>query len=681
MAPQTTDTTADPRRAEARRRPLRLRPLEGAPGGARGAGRAALDADGHLAPPGAGPRPRPAASARASASSSRCPTATRSRSATAAPPPSGRPPRPGWSASARCTSPTASSRRSSPRRPQPRPSSPTRSWSRPSPATPPTPTADPAADVIAWAHNETSTGVMVDVQRPADAGEALVLIDATSGAAGLPVDVSQADAYYFAPQKGFASDGGLWLALLSPAAIARIEELDGAGDRWQPAFLSLQTALENSRKQQTYNTPALATLLLLARPDRVDARQRRPRLVRRAHHRLLRPPLRLGRGQRVRHALRRRPRQALAGRRHDRLRRDKVDAAALAAALRANGIVDTEPYRKLGRNQLRIGMFPAVEPDDVEALTACIDWVVENVDGGRPVKVLVKEKIADTGVELLRANFDVDLGLEMSDEELRAKIGDYDAILIRSATKMTPELIELADQPEGDRPRRHRRRQRRHPGRDPPRHHRRQRARVELGRRRRAHPGAGASAVPQRPAGARLAGRGPLGPGQVQGRRALRQDARGDRLRPHRPARRQARPELRDGRRRLRQVRLRRALPRARGRGRRDVEELLGRVRPRHPARAEDAGDDRPDRRRGDRPDEGRRPRRQLRPRRADRPRRPARRPRVRQARPAPRSTSSPPSPSPSTRSSPATTSSSPRTSAPPPRRPRIAPASSPPSR
>ena len=128
----------------------------------------------------------------------------------------------------------------------------------------PAPVADPAADVIAWAHNETSTGVMVPVERPAGAGEALVLIDATSGAGGLPVDASQADAYYFAPQKAFGADGGLWLALLSPAAIARIEQLDGAADRWQPGFLSLQTALDNSRKEQTYNTPALATLLLLA---------------------------------------------------------------------------------------------------------------------------------------------------------------------------------------------------------------------------------------------------------------------------------------------------------------------------------------------------------------------------------------------------------------------------------
>jgi len=128
----------------------------------------------------------------------------------------------------------------------------------------PAPTADPDADVIGWAHNETSTGVMVPVQRPADAGDALVLIDATSGAGGLPLDAAEADVYYFAPQKGFASDGGLWLALLSPAAIERIEELGAATDRWRPEFLSLTTALENSRKDQTYNTPALATLLLLA---------------------------------------------------------------------------------------------------------------------------------------------------------------------------------------------------------------------------------------------------------------------------------------------------------------------------------------------------------------------------------------------------------------------------------
>src|SRR4051794_20696732 len=128
----------------------------------------------------------------------------------------------------------------------------------------PAPATDSQADTIAWAHNETSTGVIVPVERPEGAGDSLVLIDATSGAGGLPVDLSQADVYYFAPQKAFGSDGGLWLAALSPAAIARIEELDGAGDRWQPSFLSLAVALENSRKEQTSNTPAIATLLLLA---------------------------------------------------------------------------------------------------------------------------------------------------------------------------------------------------------------------------------------------------------------------------------------------------------------------------------------------------------------------------------------------------------------------------------
>ena len=194
---------------------------------------------------------------------------------------------------------------------------------------------------------------------------------------------------------------------------------------------------------------------------------------------------------------------------------DEIDAAALAAALRANGIVDTEPYRKLGRNQLRVGMFPAVEPADVEALTASIDWLIEN--GGRArmsdrPKVLVKEKIADAGVDLLREHFDVEVGTDWADGELESRIGEFDAILIRSATKMTAELIGKADRMRVDRPRRHRRRQRRHPGRDEARDHRRQRARVELGRRRRAHARPGARALPQRPAGARHAGRRRSGP-------------------------------------------------------------------------------------------------------------------------------------------------------------------------
>jgi phosphoserine aminotransferase len=243
----------------------------------------------------------------------------------------------------------------------------------------PEPTSDPGADVIAWAHNETSTGVMVDVRRAADADDALVLIDGTSGAGGLPLDASQADAYYFAPQKGFGSDGGLWLALLSPAAVARAEELDGAEGRWQPDFLSLPTAISNSRKNQTYNTPALATLLLLA--DQVEwmlalggldgcverTRDSSGRLYGWAERSEFATPFVADPAKR-----------SLVVGTIDFA--DSVDAAAIAAALRANGIVDVEPYRKLGRNQLRIGMFPAIDPDDVEALTRCIDWVVENAE-------------------------------------------------------------------------------------------------------------------------------------------------------------------------------------------------------------------------------------------------------------------------------------------------------------
>jgi phosphoserine aminotransferase len=244
----------------------------------------------------------------------------------------------------------------------------------------PDPVADPDADAIAWAHNETSTGVMVEVRRPAGAGDALVLIDGTSGAGGLPLDASQADAYYFAPQKAFGADGGLWLALLSPAAIERIGRLDGAAERWQPAFLSLRTALENSRKEQTYNTPALATLLLLA--DQVEwmlagggldwcverTAASSGHLYGWAEAAELASPFVADPAKR-----------SLVVGTIDFA--DSVDAAALAATLRANGIVDVEPYRKLGRNQLRVGMFPAVEPADVEALTACIDWVVENAPG------------------------------------------------------------------------------------------------------------------------------------------------------------------------------------------------------------------------------------------------------------------------------------------------------------
>jgi phosphoserine aminotransferase len=237
--------------------------------------------------------------------------------------------------------------------------------------------AEAAADLIGWAHNETSTGVMTPILRPEGASGTLVAIDATSGAGGLPVEVSNTDAYYFAPQKSFAGDGGLWVALLSPAAQERIEELH-ASERWIPEFLSLHTALENSRKDQTYNTPAVATLFLLADQirwmldggglpwcvSRTSASSEH--LYAWAERTSYTTPFVTDPAKR-----------SLVVGTIDFA--DSVDAAAVAATLRVNGIVDVEPYRKLGRNQLRIGMFPAVEPDDVRALTACVDWTVERL--------------------------------------------------------------------------------------------------------------------------------------------------------------------------------------------------------------------------------------------------------------------------------------------------------------
>jgi phosphoserine aminotransferase len=235
------------------------------------------------------------------------------------------------------------------------------------------------ADVIAWAHNETSTGVMVPVRRPAGAPHSLVAIDATSGAGGLPVDVRESDVYYFAPQKSFGSDGGLWIALLSPAAQERIATLHSS-ERWIPEFLSLHVALENSLKDQSYNTPALATLLLLA--DQLHwmldggglewsvsrTRASSTHLYEWAERSSFATPFVADPAKR-----------SLVVGTIDFA--DGVDAAAVAATLRANGIVDTEPYRKLGRNQLRIGMFPAVDTEDVVALTGCIDWLVERIAG------------------------------------------------------------------------------------------------------------------------------------------------------------------------------------------------------------------------------------------------------------------------------------------------------------
>ncbi|MGO9960988.1 MAG: phosphoserine transaminase [Solirubrobacteraceae bacterium] len=235
-------------------------------------------------------------------------------------------------------------------------------------------------DAIAWAHNETSTGVMVPVVRPAGSGGALVLIDATSGAAGLPVDIGRSDVYYFAPQKGFASDGGLWLAAMSPAALARIEEIAGRRDaaRWVPDFLSLPIALENSRKDQTYNTPAIATLLLLA--DQLEWMLDQGGLDAMVARTSQSSGHLYGWAERHPNAT---PFVADPAKRSLVVGTidfdETIDAAALAATLRANGIVDVEPYRKLGRNQLRIAMFPATDPADVQAQTACIDWVLDRL--------------------------------------------------------------------------------------------------------------------------------------------------------------------------------------------------------------------------------------------------------------------------------------------------------------
>ncbi|HEY0573566.1 MAG TPA: phosphoserine transaminase [Pseudonocardia sp.] len=247
------------------------------------------------------------------------------------------------------------------------------------PGSAPEPTTDPSADVLAWAQNETSTGVAVPVTRPAGWSEGqLVAIDATSAAGGLPVNVADADVYYFAPQKCFASDGGLWLALMSPAALERVAEL-GASDRWIPEFLSLTTAVDNSSKDQTYNTPGVATLFLLA--NQIDWMLRLGGLDGCVARTVDSSTRLYDWAERSEYAT---PFVADPAHRSQVVGTvdfvDSVDAAAVAKVLRANGIVDTEPYRKLGRNQVRVGMFPAVEPADISALTECIDWVVERLD-------------------------------------------------------------------------------------------------------------------------------------------------------------------------------------------------------------------------------------------------------------------------------------------------------------
>jgi len=245
------------------------------------------------------------------------------------------------------------------------------------PGTHPSASAEAGIDVYALTHNETSTGVAMPIKRPAGTDGALVLVDATSAAGGLEVDAKEFDAYYFAPQKSFASDGGLWLALMSPAAIARAEKIKASG-RWIPAFFDLGTAIENSRLDQTYNTPALVTLMLLdeqikwmnangglkfAAGRSADSASR---LYGWAEKTSYTTPFVADPAQRS---------KVVGTINFD----DAIDATKVAAALRANGIVDTEPYRKLGKNQLRIGMFPAIDPADIDALTASIDYVVANL--------------------------------------------------------------------------------------------------------------------------------------------------------------------------------------------------------------------------------------------------------------------------------------------------------------
>jgi phosphoserine aminotransferase len=246
------------------------------------------------------------------------------------------------------------------------------------PGSHPGPVAEAGVDLYALTHNETSTGVMMPIGRVEGADDgALLAVDATSGAGGLPVDAAQFDVYYFSPQKSFASDGGLWLALMSPAALERVAAVAASG-RWVPASYDLTIALDNSRLDQTYNTPALATIFLMA--EQVDwlnaqggldwavarTRESSELLYGWAEKSPVAEPFVQDPAMRS---------QVIGTIDFD----GSVDAAKVAEVLRANGVVDTEPYRKLGRNQLRVAMFPAVEPSDVQALTACIDHVVEQL--------------------------------------------------------------------------------------------------------------------------------------------------------------------------------------------------------------------------------------------------------------------------------------------------------------
>jgi len=234
--------------------------------------------------------------------------------------------------------------------------------------------AEAGIDVYALTHNETSTGVAMPIKRTAGIDGALVLVDATSAAGGLEVDAKEFDTYYFAPQKSFASDGGLWLALMSPAAIARAEKIKADG-RWVPAFFDLGIAIENSRLDQTYNTPALMTLMLLA--DQIEWMNSNGGLKFAAGRSAESAAKLYSWAEKTSYTTPFVTDPAMRSKVVGTINFDEsIDAMAVAAALRANGIVDTEPYRKLGKNQLRVGMFPAIDPSDIDALTASIDFVV-----------------------------------------------------------------------------------------------------------------------------------------------------------------------------------------------------------------------------------------------------------------------------------------------------------------
>jgi len=242
------------------------------------------------------------------------------------------------------------------------------------PGSHPVSAAEAGIDVYALTHNETSTGVAMPIIRPAGTDGALVLVDATSAAGGLMVQAQEFDTYYFAPQKSFASDGGLWIAIMSPAAIARAEKIKASG-RWVPAFFDLGIAIENSRLDQTYNTPALVTLMLLA--EQIEWMNAHGGLSFAAGRSAQSSEILYSWAEETSYTTPFVTDPAMRSKVVGTINFDEaIDATQICAALRANGIVDTEPYRKLGKNQLRIGMFPAVEPSDVEALTKCIDHVV-----------------------------------------------------------------------------------------------------------------------------------------------------------------------------------------------------------------------------------------------------------------------------------------------------------------